>query len=74
MIWHPRGRKHDYEVSAAGPVRLLQILIPGSDLVPGFFEEVAAGKADEIGTAEGAAEFFDWSRGAYNVEFFPPAD
>jgi quercetin dioxygenase-like cupin family protein len=74
LIWHPRGRKHDYKVSTSGPARLLQILIPGSDLVPGFFEAVAAGKADDIGTPEGAAEFFDWSRSAYNVEFFPPSE
>lgn len=72
LIWHPRGRRHDYSVSASGPVRLLQILVPGSDLVPGFFEEVAAGRADNVGTPEGAAEFFEWSRRAYNVAFFPP--
>lgn len=74
LIWHPRGRTHNYEVSAAGPVRLLQILIPGSNLVPGFFEAVANGKAANIDSESGAAEFFQWSRDAYNVEFAAPEE
>jgi mannose-6-phosphate isomerase-like protein (cupin superfamily) len=72
LIWHPRGHKHNYEVSADVPVRLLQVMIPGTNLVPGFFEAVADGKADEIGTESGAAEFFEWSRRVYGVEFFAP--
>lgn len=74
LIWHPRGRTHNYEVSAAGPVRLLQVLIPGSNLVPGFFEAVANGKAANIDSESGAAEFFQWSREAYNVEFAAPPE
>lgn len=74
LIWHPRGRKHNYEVSASGPVRLLQILIPGTRLVPDFFQAIANGKADDIGTELGAQAFFDWSRRTYSVEFYPAPD
>jgi quercetin dioxygenase-like cupin family protein len=71
LIWHPRGRKHDYEVSATAPVRLLQILVPGTDLVPGFFAAIAEGAANNIGSEAGARDFFDWSRRTYGVEFHP---
>jgi quercetin dioxygenase-like cupin family protein len=71
LVWHPRGRKHDYEVSATAPVRLLQILVPGTKLVPDFFSAIADGAASNIGSERGAREFFDWARRAYSVEFYP---
>ena len=71
LIWHPRGRKHNYEVSASGRVRLLQILVPGTNLVPHFFRAIAEGRADDVGTDEGASEFFDWSRQTFGIEFHP---
>jgi quercetin dioxygenase-like cupin family protein len=71
LIWHPRGRKHDYEVSADAPVRLLQILVPGTNLVPHFFSAIAAGRADNLDSEAGAAAFFEWSQQTFGVEFFP---
>ena len=45
FLWHPRLSRHDYAVSEAGPARLLQFLVPGGDLVPGFFADIEAGRS-----------------------------
>ena len=69
LIWHPRGRRHDYAVTGDGPVRLLQILVPGTELIPGFFEAVAGDGAPDLTDPEEVARFFAWSRDTYGVEF-----
>lgn len=67
LVWHPRGHRHDYVVSAHSTVRLLQILIPGTNLAPEFFEEVSQGEAAELLKAGKTAEFFDWSRDKFGL-------
>jgi len=72
LVWHPRGRRHDYVVSAHSTVRILQILIPGTNLAPDFFEEVGGGEASELLNAGKMTEFFDWSRDRFGVVFDRP--
>lgn len=67
LVWHPRGRRHDYQVSATSKVRLLQVLIPGTNLAPDFFEELAHGQAAELLKEGKAAEFVEWSRDNFGL-------
>lgn len=61
FLWHPRLSRHDYAVSEGGPARVLQFLVPGTDLVPGFFADVEAGRSLE--------QIADWAKEDYGVGF-----
>jgi mannose-6-phosphate isomerase-like protein (cupin superfamily) len=62
FLWHPRLNRHDYAVSEAGPARLLQFLVPGGDLVPGFFADIEAGRSlDDV---------LSWGKQDYGVDFY----
>ena len=39
-MWHPIGRAHRFKAGEE-PVKLLQFLMPGTELVPRFFEDAA---------------------------------
>jgi quercetin dioxygenase-like cupin family protein len=40
FVWHPMGRAHGFKAGEQ-PVKLLQFLMPGTELVPRFFEDAA---------------------------------
>ena len=66
FLWQPRLTRHNYRVSDRGPVRVLQFVVPGTDLMPGFFADVAAGRAietsDQWGPADYGIDFSETSR------------
>lgn len=62
FLWHPRLSRHDYAVSEAGPARLLQFLVPGGDLVPGFFADIERGRSLDDVVA--------WGKADYGVDFY----
>jgi mannose-6-phosphate isomerase-like protein (cupin superfamily) len=62
FLWHPRLSRHDYAVSEAGPARVLQFLVPGGDLVPGFFADIEAGRSLDDVVA--------WGKKDYGVDFY----
>jgi quercetin dioxygenase-like cupin family protein len=62
FLWQPRLSRHDYKVSDDGPARVLQFLVPGGDLLPGFFADIADGRSLEtIG---------EWGPDDYGVDFY----
>ena len=72
FVWHPRGGRHSYAVGADAPARVLQFLVPGSRLVPGFFRDLAEGRAGDLTEPGAVDELFRWSHDDYGVTFFPP--
>jgi mannose-6-phosphate isomerase-like protein (cupin superfamily) len=62
FLWQPRLSRHDYAVSEAGPARVLQFLVPGGDLIPGFFADIADGRSlDDV---------VEWAGQDYGVSFY----
>lgn len=62
FLWHPRLSRHTYAVSERGQARVLQFLVPGTELVPGFFADIERGRAP--------AEIVDWAAADYGVSFY----
>jgi quercetin dioxygenase-like cupin family protein len=46
FVWQPNQRVHGFQVGDK-PVRLLQFVFPGTDLIPNFFEEAAESETPE---------------------------
>jgi quercetin dioxygenase-like cupin family protein len=50
FVWKPVKRQHNFKVTSDGPARVVQFLLPGTELVPDFFkavEEASSLSADE---------------------------
>jgi len=70
FLWHPRLTRHTYAVSDSGPARVLQFLVPGTDLVPGFFEELESGRAGDLEAPGAMEELIGWAQDDYGVSFY----
>jgi quercetin dioxygenase-like cupin family protein len=68
FVWHPVGRAHSFKAGDA-PARVLQYLVPGTDLVPGFFQEIAELDLD---TPEQIAALAEKSFREYGVRIYRP--
>lgn len=68
FVWQPRGGAHDYTVTSDGPARVLQILVPGTRLIPHFFKELSDGTAP----LDDMAKLGQWVQDEYNVAFVVP--
>lgn len=64
FVWHPMGRAHKLRAGDQG-AKVLQYLVPGTDLVPKFFEEAGA-------TDLSAAELAEKSYREFGVRVFGP--
>jgi quercetin dioxygenase-like cupin family protein len=56
FVWKPVKRMHNFTVTSAGPARVLQFLLPGTELVPEFFNAVGALSEDSGEAVLEAAE------------------
>jgi quercetin dioxygenase-like cupin family protein len=72
FVWHPRGGAHDYQVSAGGQARVLQILVPGTPLMPNFFKALGDGTAPAVEAPEDLAKLAQWTTENYSVSFVAP--
>lgn len=70
FVWQPVGRAHSFKAGDA-PVKLLQYLVPGTELVPGFFQEANEIEAD---TPEQMAALAEFSYRNYGVKLFEAND
>lgn len=62
FVWHPANRRHGLRVSDNGSARLLQFLLPGTELVPNFFRRFdtkngGSGKSPEELARESREDF-----------------
>ena len=74
FIWHPRGGRHTYAVGQDSPARVIQFLVPGTRLVPGFFADLAAGRGGDLTDPAALEELFRWAREDYGVTFYSPEE
>jgi quercetin dioxygenase-like cupin family protein len=74
FVWHPVGRAHSLKAGDA-PVKILQYLVPGTELVPTFFQEVAALELDTPGQMAALAEkaFREYGVRIYGPDGPPPS-
>jgi quercetin dioxygenase-like cupin family protein len=66
FVWHPNNRAHSFRTGDK-PVKMLQFLLPGTELVPGFFEDVSG-----LQTPEELAAVADMSLRRYGTRQFGP--
>lgn len=67
FVWHPCRRRHGYRVGSERNARVLQFLLPGTRIVPDFFDRLAAELAE--GGAD-PAEVVAYSANEYGTPFF----
>ncbi|RZL84177.1 MAG: cupin domain-containing protein [Rhodococcus sp. (in: high G+C Gram-positive bacteria)] len=74
FVWHPVGRAHSF-TAGDKPVKILQYLVPGTELVPGFFQEAAELELDtpEQMTALAEKSFRDYGVRIYGPDGPPPS-
>jgi quercetin dioxygenase-like cupin family protein len=68
FVWQPVGRAHSFKAGDK-PVKLLHYLVPGTDLIPGFFAETAD---LELETPEQQAALAEKAFREYGVQSFGP--
>jgi quercetin dioxygenase-like cupin family protein len=68
FVWHPNNRAHGFRAGDK-PVKVIQFLLPGTELVPAFFE--AAGEA-ELETPEQLAALAEMSWRDYGTKILGP--
>jgi quercetin dioxygenase-like cupin family protein len=71
FVWHPMSRAHGFK-TADKPVRLLQFLLPGTELVPGVFELTEGEKGARIDSPEKFAKFAETVDRDYGMRFGGP--
>jgi quercetin dioxygenase-like cupin family protein len=68
FIWHPVGRAHSL-TAGPDPVKVLQFLVPGTELVPRFFEKLSTMKTE---TPEELEALADLSLEEFGVRTYGP--
>ncbi len=71
FVWHPVGRAMSFE-SGSEPVRYLRYLLPGTEFVPGYYED--ADHLEGVAPDERDAFRAGIARDAYGVTTFPDGD
>ena len=72
FVWHPAKRFHGFKVGDR-PVKMLQFLFPGTELVPRFFEAVEGEKGWALDSPEKLGEFVAMAGREFNMKMAGPS-